>query len=200
MSETGAGGNGAGLGPVDDPAFPQWLAGDLAKAQAEGVSVSYVNIWDLPMGDGNWMFSGPGANKPLEAAAWGKYFGAGSGNAVSQGGGSPPPSDDTLVLNLSADLWQGSPQFIVSVDGNQQGGPQSVTALHSAGRTQAFDFTGMFGSGQHDVAISFINDAYAGTPQTDRNLYVNSIDYNGQHYGADSATLYSNGTEHFTVG
>ena len=30
--------------------------------------------------------------------------------------------------------------------------------------------------------------------------YVNSIDYNGQHYGADSATLYSNGTEHFTVG
>lgn len=359
LSETGAGGDGAGLGPVDEPAFPQWLAGDLSNAQAEGVPVAYVNIWDITMGDGDWLFSGPGAAKPQEAAAWGQYFGAGSGGAASsnssgsgaatssnssgsdpatssnssgsnggsisngdtigtgadtlvlsisedryangdgssdsngdatfvvlvdgqqvggtltatamhaQGqteqftvlgnfgpgnhtveaqlsndawsgvpspttdrniyvdgatyngatinytgmdyngdgawfaisGGTPPATaDDTLVLNLSADLWQGNPQFIVSVDGQQQGGPQSVTALNDAGQTQAFDFTGTFGPGTHDIAVSFVNDAYGGTPQTDRNLYVNSIDYNGQHYAADTASLFSNGTAHFTVG
>ena len=29
--------------------------------------------------------------------------------------------------------------------------------------------------GTHDVAVSFLNDAYAGTATTDRNLYVNAI-------------------------
>lgn len=327
IAETGAGGNGTTNGPVDDPAFPAWLAGELSQAGAP--QIAFVNIWDAALSDGNWDFTSPAASKPNEAAAWAKYFGAGSGTGSvlnggtvgsgadklvlnisedryangdgrsdangdsrfivlvdgkqiggtltvtamhSQGqterftflgnfgpgnhlvearltndawsgvstpttdrniyvdgvtyrgaaiaytgedvngsgswftisGGTSPPASDTLVLNLSADLWQGSPQFLVSVDGKQLGGARSVTAVHSAGQVQAFDFKGAFGAGLHDVAISFINDAYGGTPQTDRNLYVNSIVYDGVPDNPVPsgvlAALYSDGTVHFTVG
>ncbi len=78
LSETGAGGNGTTTGPVDDPEFPKWLASELTKAQSQGVAIDHVNIWDAQLGDGNWDFSSASAAKPLEAAAWAKYFGASS--------------------------------------------------------------------------------------------------------------------------
>src|ERR1700760_1245118 len=65
LVETGAGGNGTTTGPIDDPALPQWLAVSLQQAQAQGVQIAFVNVWDGNMSDGNWQFSGPGATKPL---------------------------------------------------------------------------------------------------------------------------------------
>ena len=76
LSETGAGGNGTTTGPTDEADFPKWLASELASAQSQGVAIDHVNIWDASLSDGNWDFSSPGAAKPLEAAAWAKYFGA----------------------------------------------------------------------------------------------------------------------------
>lgn len=123
-------------------------------------------------------------------------------------------AQDTLVLNLSADLYNGPPQFTVSVDGKQEGAAQNVTALHSAGQSQAFTFTGNFGSGTHDIAVTFLNDAWGGSSTTDRNLYVNSLTYDGQKYasaftydgvtykppfGNTLASMLWNGTAHFTV-
>ena len=102
------------------------------------------------------------------------------------------------MLNLSASLYLGPPQFILTVDGKQDGAAQAVTTTHSSGMAQAFTFPGL-ASGPHDLGISFINDAYGGTPQTDRNLYVNSIDYAGVHYD-DVATLARTSTVHFVVG
>ena len=107
---------------------------------------------------------------------------------------------DTLVLHFSEDAWNGDAQFIASVDGNGLGAAQSVTALHGLGQSQDFAFKDQFGSGQHDLKISFINDAYGGTPDTDRNLYVDSVDFNGTHYAAATAPLYSNGTVQFLIG
>lgn len=109
-------------------------------------------------------------------------------------------SNDVMVLHVSADSWNGSPQFIVSVDGKQQGGTQTATASHADGQTQDITLSGAFGTGVHDVAVTFLNDAWAGTPSTDRNLYVNSIDDNGQHYASAAATLFSNGTVHLQAG
>jgi hypothetical protein len=43
-----------------------------------------------------------------------------------------------------------------------------------------------------------LNDAYAGTAQLDRNLYVNSATLNG-HVNAEILSLPSNGTQSFTV-
>ena len=71
LAETGAGGNGTSTGPLDDPDFPKWLAGQLSQPGAP--QVAFVNIWDINPGDGNWQFTD--GSKPLELAAWQQYFG-----------------------------------------------------------------------------------------------------------------------------
>jgi hypothetical protein len=117
-----------------------------------------------------------------------------NGSAVfSNVGGSssppPPPSgDSTLVLHVSEDAYQGDAQFLVFVDGVQQGGTQTATASHSAGQVQDITFTGDYGAqGPGTVDIQFLNDAYGGSPTTDRNLYVQGIDVNGVHFDGNTA-------------
>ncbi len=112
----------------------------------------------------------------------------------------PPVPTDTITLNLSEDAWLGDAQFLVSLDGQQLGGAQTVTALHGLGQDQAFTFQGAFGIGAHDLAISFINDAWGGTADTDRNLYVDGVGYDGTTLAQGGAALYSNGTVHVSVG
>ncbi len=111
-----------------------------------------------------------------------------------------PSATDVIALHLSEDAWMGDAQFIVSVDGQQYGGVQTVTALHGLAQDQTFDLQGAFSVGAHDLAISFINDAWGGTPDTDRNLYVDGVDLNGTPQPGGAAILYSNGTVHVPVG
>ena len=105
----------------------------------------------------------------------------------------------TLGLSLSEDAYQGDAQFTVAVDGNTIGGAQTVTALHSNGASQDFSFSQALTAGTHDVAVSFLNDAYGGSGATDRNLYVNGISVNGTAVGGAAAALYSTSTQHFAV-
>ena len=74
IAETGAGNTVDGAGLADNPTFVQWLSQTL---QQSGVPISFVNIWDTNAG-GNYEFSNASDGKPLEAAAWAKYFGAGA--------------------------------------------------------------------------------------------------------------------------
>ena len=90
---------------------------------------------------------------------------------------------DTVVLNVSADIWTAPAQFTVMVDGTQIGGVYSTTALKSAGQSTSLTLTGQFGSGltgtgSHLVVVDFLNDLYGG-PGKDTNLYVNSITFDG---------------------
>ncbi|WP_428492531.1 carbohydrate-binding domain-containing protein [Rhodopila sp.] len=110
----------------------------------------------------------------------------------------PAQPTDTLVLNLSEDAYLGNAQFTVTVDGKQVGGAETLTALHEEGQTQDFTFTGSFGAGPHTVALDFLNDAYAGTPQTDRNLYVNSITLDGATT-VENAVQYSKGIATYSI-
>ena len=206
ISESGAGGNGSTPGPNDDPAFPQWLASELDKAQSQGVAIDHVDIWDRQMGDGNWDFS-PSANKPLEAAAWAKYFGANSGGtststppASTTPTTAPSPATDTLKLSLSEDAWQGDAQCVISIDGKTIGGTVTVTASHAAGKSQTVSLTGQWGPGAHDVGVQFINDAWGGTAATDRNLYVNGVSLDGQASKAAAVAQMANGTAHMATG
>ena len=107
---------------------------------------------------------------------------------------------DTLVLSLSEDAWMGDAQFIASVDGKQLGGAQSVTALHSLGNTESFTFNGQFGAGPHDLAVTFLNDAWGGAPSTDRNLYVVGVKLDGTSYSSATAALYTGSTVHLQIG
>ena len=101
---------------------------------------------------------------------------------------------------MSEDYWKGDAQFTVTVDGKQVGGTFTDHALHATGNGDVFVLNGNWGAGTHSVGVSFINDAYGGTNSTDRNLYVNSIAYDGTTDAGTSATLWSNGTRSFTVG
>ncbi len=128
-----------------------------------------------------------------------------SGTAQPAAAPSTPASSDTtaavstLTLHLSEDAWQGNAQFLVSVDGKALNAATEVTALHKDGSVQDFGFAGSFGAEPHDVAVSFLNDAYGGSAATDRNLYVNAIDLGSQHQDVGAA-LYGNGTQHFRIG
>ena len=132
---------------------------------------------------------------------------AGTGSALTAGGtadvtvgaattAAPP---DTLTVHLAEDAWNGDAQFTLSIDGQTVTTPQAVTASYSDGAWQDLTISGDFGSGTHDIGVTFTNDAYGGSSSTDRNLYVNGVDFNGTHYGADVTPLYSNDTAHFTV-
>jgi hypothetical protein len=99
---------------------------------------------------------------------------------------------------MSEDAWQGDAQFTVTVDGKATGGVNTVTALHSTGATQTFTFDGTWSAGTHTVAVDFLNDAYGGSPSTDRNLYVTGATFNG-HANPESVALYSAGPQSFTV-
>jgi len=128
-----------------------------------------------------------------------------SGTAQPAAAPSNPASSDTtaavstLTLHLSEDAWQGNAQFLVSVDGKALNAATAVTALHKDGSMQDFAFIGSFGTGPHDVAVSFLNDAYGGSAATDRNLYVNAIDLGSQHQDVGAA-LYGTSTQHFHIG
>jgi hypothetical protein len=112
IPETGAGGDGAEInaGLSDNPYFPEWLASTLKTAT---VPITVVSIWD-DNGGGSYAFTG-GA-KPLEAAAWAKYFGAQATTTTTTGTStgsvhSASPADTTVkgtagtIYDKSGNAW-----------------------------------------------------------------------------------------------
>ena len=109
------------------------------------------------------------------------------------------PAVDKLVLRLSGDAWQGDAQFVVMVNGKQVGGAQTVTASRVAGQQQDFTVSGNFGSAAHSVSVKFLNDAWGGTGDTDRNMFVNGAELNGVAIANTKAALWSNGAVDFST-
>src|SRR2546430_601497 len=85
---------------------------------------------------------------------------------------------DELTLRVSEDAWLGDAQFIVTVNGHQLGDVQTVTASHAAGQSQTITLLDFSDTDISQVAVEFINDAWGGTPDTDRNLYVDQLTIN----------------------
>ena len=102
---------------------------------------------------------------------------------------------NTLALAISEDAWNGNAEFSISVDGTQIGGVRTATANHGAGQDQIFDILGNWGPGTHVVSVDFLNDAYGGTAETDRNLYVDAVACNGTIVNPGSLALMSSGTQ-----
>jgi hypothetical protein len=87
---------------------------------------------------------------------------------------------DAVVLKVSQDAFQGDARYTVSIDGVQADGTLTAGALHSLGEQDTVTVLGNFTPGQHTVTVDFLNDAWGGTPETDRNLYVESVSFEGQ--------------------
>lgn len=94
--------------------------------------------------------------------------------AITIGAGS-----DVLALGVSEDPYQGDAQFTVSVDGQQVGGVLTATSLHSGTSSDVVDVLGNWAPGNHVVTLNFLNDAWGGSADTDRNLYLDGATYNG---------------------
>jgi len=133
------------------------------------------------------------SHNPNAAAAPAPSAAAPSSNVVAASGTS------TLTLSLSEDAYQGDAQFSVAIDGKTIGAPQTVTALHSNGGKQDFSFSQALSAGTHDVAVSFLNDAYGGSGATDRNLYINAASVDSSPVSGAAATLYATSTQHISV-
>ncbi|WP_428374993.1 carbohydrate-binding domain-containing protein [Lichenicoccus sp.] len=106
---------------------------------------------------------------------------------------------DTIGLEIAEDAYLGNARFTISIDGKQVGGTQTAQASHAAGQSQDFRVEGRFGAGQHTVTVDFLNDLYAGTSSTDRNLYVTGASFDGAAQPGAQLSLYSDGTQSFKV-
>jgi hypothetical protein len=134
---------------------------------------------------------------------------AGTSGALLQNGsetfaiGGTTPTEaapaDSLTLQLSEDAWEGDALFVLYIDGKPVTTPQVVTALHDANKTESFTFTGNLGAGTHTVGIGFTNDAYGGSANEDRNLYVDGISLNGSSVFSGVKAEDSDGTSLFTI-
>ena len=112
--------------------------------------------------------------------------------------GSGSSTSNVLVLQIAEDAYLGDAQFTVNVDGVQVGDVNTATVLNSLGDTQAFTITGSFAAGPHAVTVDFLNDAYGGTPDTDRNLWVNGATLDGTAIPNSTLIEYSAGPQSFT--
>ena len=102
---------------------------------------------------------------------------------------SAPAPRDLLQVWVSEDAYAGNAQFLVTVDGKQVG-TGAATVSHAAGQWQEVDFFGSFGTGPHQVGVTFLNDAYA-SPTQDRNLYVEKAAVDGVASANVNAALLS---------
>lgn len=100
-----------------------------------------------------------------------------------------------LALSVSGDSWLGDAQFAVLIDGVQVGGVQTATAAHAAGASQTFDVRGDFTPGRHVAALKYLNDAWGGSPATDRNLYLDGASFDGTAVPGGALALLRGGTQ-----
>ena len=220
FAECGSGlsSSGAAHGMLNDPLYWPMMRETVDAIRAQGTPFLGMCVWDINPSDGGWRFADgtqPQCLKDFKAniAAFIGDDTLGGGIATSAPIPTAPAapaavslpdvavgmlSNDTLILRMSEDAYQGDAQFTVAVDGKQVGGTQTAKASHKAGQTQSFVIQGALGAGKHTVSITFLNDAWGGTPATDRNLYCDGMILNGAILPGSNLVLQSNGTQNYS--
>ena len=104
------------------------------------------------------------------------------------------------MLKISEDAYLGDAQYTVSVDGGQIGGTLTAVAAHGTGQDDTLTVLGDWTTGPHRLTVTFVNDAYDGSPSTDRNLYVDGVAFDGSAVPNGTAALLANGPKDFGFG
>lgn len=103
---------------------------------------------------------------------------------------------DTLKVYLTQDEYLGNAKGKIMLNGAVLG---EVTVMARRGTaSQEFKYEGSWGPGPHRLRIEFTNNAYGGTPDKNRNLIVNSYDYNGVTVAVGD-TIGNNGHKDYTI-
>lgn len=107
---------------------------------------------------------------------------------------------DTLVLKITQDYFTGgNAQYKVTVDGKQVGGVFTASAVRMTGEQDTLTLRGDWGPGNHQVAVTFLNDAFNTLTLEDRNLKIESASINGQDIAGASKLMGQNGAFGFTA-
>ncbi|MBL6454699.1 family 16 glycosylhydrolase [Belnapia sp. T6] len=141
---------------------------------------------------GTWDWNGA-AEAPVPAAATGDTVTGASGGDTQLGSGA-----DRLVLKISQDAYDGDAQYTIAIDGQQIGDVLTAHSLHGQG-SDTVTLHGDWGNAQHRVTVTFLNDAWGGSWDADRNLHVDSVSYNGTNT-QQAADLNSQGSHDFAIG
>ncbi|TXM92241.1 carbohydrate-binding domain-containing protein, partial [Methylobacterium sp. WL116] len=192
-----------------DMTGPMYLVANLATqndADAAGVPIAtridYIRAYSnnpnavavtqdpvsAPDGQDPGLYGATSINHPLSSKV------VSTPTSTSIGSGS-----DQLIFKISEDAYKGDAQYTVSVDGKQIGGTLTAHAAHTAGQSDTVTVNGDWAAGDHKVSINFLNDAYDGTASTDRNLYIDSVTYNGTAVSGSHLSLMSAGAQIVTV-
>jgi beta-glucanase (GH16 family) len=177
------------------------IAGDFSYA-SHSVIVNFLNDFGVgPGADRNLYVNSASLNaKALAGSTLSMYSAGPQGFVIPvQTGPVTPPTLQTLTLGISEDAWQGDAQYQVLLDGVALGGFRLASAAHSAGLSQNVAITGTWSTDAHSIAVTFLNDGYGGSATADRNLYVDSVSFNGVSATGAPATLLSNGTAYFVA-
>lgn len=170
----------AGTIKVYDP-----LIGTSPIATASNTSKITVNVSDHPLIVEVIGVNDASAAAPIDTDKAGLTQTIGSGS-------------DSLSIRISQDAWNGDAQYAVYIDGKQVGSTFTAHSLHNSGVTDTLTVKGDWGGGVHTAEVRFLNDAWGGTPTTDRNLYVESATIDGVSISGAAKDLKSPGSATFT--
>lgn len=130
-----------------------------------------------------------GASAPAPASAGTGGNGSGTVPPYTNPPAQGQPGPDTITVYAAGQNWQGWPNMQIYVDGVLYG-TFTVDADITNGQSGAYSVTGNFGAaGPNKVEVRFGNDAWGGTDDTDRNLFVDAISVNGEMHGVDGANV-----------
>ena len=105
---------------------------------------------------------------------------------------------ESLTLLINQEAYLGDAQYIVRVDGVQIGGVLSASALRASEEVDTVTVLGNWSSGSHNVQVEFLYDAWGGSADTDRNLYLVGASYDGKDIIGASADLFRPGAASFS--
>ena len=182
------------------------INGNADTTTANVIELAYVNgtiwqenssnlWWDETKPYAGWTPAGGTTTSPLPVPPPPPPVPTPTGTVVGSG-------SDTILLTMSEDAdgpvgaAGRDAEFTLNVDGQQIGGLQTVTASHSAGQTQTFTFQGNFAPGQHVLTVTFANNSMTAGDKAafndggDRNVYVNSVTYDGASVSSTTTPIY----------
>lgn len=101
-----------------------------------------------------------------------------------------------LAIRLGSEAWDGNAQAIVRVNGTVAFEGE-VTASHADGGAE-INLGQVLADGVHSIEVQYVNDAWGGSYEADRNLHVEDLTLAGVSTG-ESTTLFDNGTVTFSL-
>lgn len=110
-----------------------------------------------------------------------------------------PSTESTLAFQMSGDAWHGDAQCIISVDGRQLGGVQTIGASHALGQSKRMSFLVKLGAGPHMASVEMVRAGSAGRSGLERQLYVEAIEFNGAQLARPMAVLQGSGRQDFAL-